>query len=117
MGGLRHWILASEFGLLAPAICGGFLPCRPVLGSVVLRKTTCGASVVARIRPCKVVVQHKLVGQFRSADGLALLGGVKRDPAPSGSRGRFRKRNYKQTPQGARLDFMGGLGCALFSRY
>ena len=108
MGGLRHWILASEFGLLAPAICGGFLPCRPVLGSVVLRKTTCGASVVARIRPCKVVVQHKLVGQFRSADGLALL---------SGSRGRFRKRNYKQTPQGARLDFMGGLGCALFSRY
>ena len=48
-GPITSWILASEFWLLAPAICGGFLLCRPVLGSVVLRKTTCGASVVARI--------------------------------------------------------------------
>jgi hypothetical protein len=31
--------------------------------------------------------------------------------------GAFCKRNYKYAPQEARLDFMGGLGCALFSRY
>jgi hypothetical protein len=29
----------------------------------------------------------------------------------------FRKHNYKYVAQEARLDFMGGLGCALFSRY
>jgi hypothetical protein len=33
--------------------------------------------VGARIYPCKVVNQHTLVGQFRSIDGLALLGGGK----------------------------------------
>jgi hypothetical protein len=32
------------------------------------------------IYPHKVVGQHELVGQFRSADGLALLGGGKLGP-------------------------------------
>jgi hypothetical protein len=31
--------------------------------------------------------------------------------------GAFRKRNYKHVSQEARLDFMGGLGCAPFSRH
>jgi hypothetical protein len=35
----------------------------------------------------------------------------------SASRVVFRKGNYKHAPQEARLVFMGGLGCALFSRY
>jgi len=37
---------------------GWVLPCRPVLGSVVLRKATCGPSVAAGIKPYKVVGQH-----------------------------------------------------------
>jgi hypothetical protein len=32
------------------------------------------------LNPHKVVDQHELVGQFRSADGLALLGGGKLGP-------------------------------------
>ena len=34
-----------------------------------------------------------------------------------GLAGAFRKRNYMYAPQEAWLDFMGGLGCALLSRY
>jgi len=40
-----------------------------VLGSVALRKTTCGFPVALCIYPYKVVGQHELVGQFRPADG------------------------------------------------
>ena len=49
----------------------GLLSHRPVLGSVALRKTTCGLPVVMCIYPHKVVGQHELVGQFRPADGLS----------------------------------------------
>jgi hypothetical protein len=35
----------------------------------------------------------------------------------SASRVVFRKGYYKHAPQEARLNFVGGLGCALFSRY
>jgi len=48
-----------------------------VLGSVALRKTTCGFPVALCIYPYKVVGQRELVGQFRPADGLALPGGGK----------------------------------------
>jgi hypothetical protein len=58
-GGLSHW---------------------PVLGSVVLRKATCGLPVAVSVNPHKVVGQHELVGQFRSAGGLVLPSGRKLGP-------------------------------------
>jgi hypothetical protein len=55
------------------------------------------------------------MGGFRAAHFICFPSGLIAEIPRA--RGAFRKRNYKYGPQEARLDFMGGLGCALFSRY
>jgi hypothetical protein len=53
----------------------GFFPVGQCWGRWFSERQPAAFPVGLRIYPYKVVSQHELVGQFRSADGLALLGG------------------------------------------